>query len=205
MVPELEKLGHSTIRPSLPTDTPDASASAYARVIADSLPADASDVVVVAHSASGIFLPLVPTLRPVSRIVYLAAAIPQIGTSFLAQVRADPSVMNPAWLGKNPVSDDNVAREFLFHDCSDDVTRWALTTRSLMMAIRAMTEICPLTEWPRVAASYIVCADDRTIQPDWSRRAARERLNVDPIELPGGHCPYVSRPADLARVLTETL
>ena len=42
---------------------------------------------------------------------------------------------------------------------------------------------------PDVPCSSIVCADDRTISPAWSRRIARERLGVDPIELPGGTLP----------------
>jgi pimeloyl-ACP methyl ester carboxylesterase len=203
LVPELEKLGHSSVRPALPTDTRDASATSYARVIADSIPADATGVIVVAHSASCAFLPLVPELRPVSRIVFLAGVIPQIGTSILAQIQSDPSMLNPDWIGKNPIADDDVAREFLFHDCYEEATRWALTTRSLMMAVGALTELCPLEKWPACPSSYIVCADDRTVQPEWSRRAARERLGVEPIELPGGHCPYVSRPAELARVLVK--
>jgi pimeloyl-ACP methyl ester carboxylesterase len=68
-----------------------------------------------------------------------------------------------------------------------------------------MTETFPLAALPDVPSSYIVCADDRTISPAWSRRTARERLGVEAVELPGGHCPYLSRPAHLADVLTETL
>ncbi|MBZ5602777.1 MAG: alpha/beta hydrolase [Acidobacteriia bacterium] len=203
LVPELEKRGHAVIRPTLPADTRDASATHYARIIADSIPNDVHEAIVVAHSASCAFLPLVAEIRHVSRIVFLAGVIPQIGTSILGQIQADPTLMNPAWIGKNPVTDDDVAREFLFHDCSPEVQDWALTTRRLMFAVRAMTETCPLEKWPDVPASYIVCADDRTVQPEWSRRAARERLGIEAIELPGGHCPYVSRPAELARVLTE--
>jgi hypothetical protein len=33
-------------------------------------------------------------------------------------------------------------------------------------------------------------------------RAARERLGVEPVELAAGHCPHVSRPAELAALLT---
>lgn len=46
-----------------------------------------------------------------------------------------------------------------------------------------------------------VCADDRTITPAWQRKAARELLGVEPVELPGGHCPHVSRLESLAEVL----
>ena len=71
-----------------------------------------------------------------------------------------------------------------------------------MFAHEAVLEICPLETWPSVPSSYIVCAEDRTVRPEWRRRAASERLGVDPIELSGGHCPHVSRPRELAEVLS---
>jgi hypothetical protein len=48
-----------------------------------------------------------------------------------------------------------------------------------------------------------VAAKDRTIRPGWQRRMARERLGVEPIELPTGHCPNVSQPRRLAELLAE--
>ena len=110
-------------------------------------------------------------------------------------------MLNPDWLGRDPTTDEQAAREFLFHDCSPKTTAWALTTLRLMYARQALVEICPLTAWPAVPCSYMVCTDDRTITPQWSRRSARGRLGTDPIELPGGHCPQVSRPYELAQVL----
>lgn len=74
-----------------------------------------------------------------------------------------------------------------------------------MYAEQAMTEVCPLQAWPEVPSSYIVCTEDRTISSDWSRRASHDLLGVKAIELPGGHCPYLSRPANLADVLTSIL
>lgn len=201
LVRELEQRGHEAVRMNLPTDELEASATRYANVIADAIPAGRDDVIVVAHSASGLFLPLVPERKRVQRLVFLAAVIPQIGKSLLEQVTEDKSMFNPEWRGKDPTRDEHVAREFLFHDCSPELTTWALGTTRLMFARKAMREVCPLNVWPDVPSSYIVCADDRTIQPEWSRRAARERLGVHAIELPGGHCPHVSRPDQLARAL----
>ena len=183
----------------LPVDQPDASATVYAQRIADSLTSD--DAIVVAHSASGMFLPLVPSNRRVARLVFLAAVVPQIGKSVIDQVRSGPEMMNPAWIGTNPVSDDSVAMEFLFHDCSAEAARWGMKTRRLMMARQAILEVFPLDNWPVVPCSSIICAGDRTIRPTWSRRVARERLGVAPIEIEGGHCPHVSRPGVLAQVL----
>ena len=56
---------------------------------------DRGDVVVVAHSASGLFLPLVPGKCRVQRLVFLAAVIPQIGQSLLDQVNDDPQMLKP--------------------------------------------------------------------------------------------------------------
>jgi pimeloyl-ACP methyl ester carboxylesterase len=199
LVPKLRELGHEAILVDLPVDQPDASATVYAERIADSLTSDGA--IVVAHSASGVFLPLVPAMRRVARLVFLAAAVPQLGKSVIDQVRSDPEMMNPDWLGKNPVHDDAVAMKFLFHDCSPEAARWAMTTRRLMMARQAMIEVFPLDQWPDVPCSSIVCSGDRTIQPAWSRRVARERLGVEPVEIDGGHCPHVSRPSALAQAL----
>ncbi|HET7208037.1 MAG TPA: alpha/beta hydrolase [Terriglobales bacterium] len=201
LAPELEQLGHHTARTNLPANEPEASATHYADLIAAAIPRDSDDVVVVAHSASGLFLPLVPEQRQVRQLVFLAAVIPEIGKSMLDQVKAEADMLNPEWIGKDPTRDDALAMKFLFHDCSHEVAHWALGTRRLMYAKQAMTEVCPLKSWPQVPSAYVVCAEDRTVRPEWCRRAARTRLGVEPIELPGGHCPHVSRPKDLARVL----
>jgi pimeloyl-ACP methyl ester carboxylesterase len=38
---------------------------------------------------------------------------------------------------------------------------------------------------------------------EWQRKAARDLLGVEPVELPGGHCPHVSRPDALADALVR--
>jgi pimeloyl-ACP methyl ester carboxylesterase len=202
LIPELERRGHDIVRMNLPTNEPEASATRYAEVIAGSIPLDCDDAIIVAHSASGLFLPLVPQSRLVRRLVFMAAVIPQIGKSLRDQVNDEKNMFNPEWLGKDPTKDDALARKFLFHDCSPETTSWALSTMSLMFARQAILEVCPLITWPVVSSSYILCLDDKAIQPQWSRRAARERLGADSIELPGGHCPYISRPSELADVLS---
>lgn len=208
LIPELEKRGHQTMTVDLPTNARDASATHYADVIVQALEGiNHGDVVVVGHSASGMFIPFVAQLRPVRQLVFLAALIPQLGASIMDQFHADPGMFNPEWvaLEEDPSQNEAVAIKFLFHDCSPEVIQWALTTRILMYAEQAMTEVFPLQAWPEVLSSYIVCTEDRTISPDWSRRASHDLLGIKAIELPGGHCPYLSRPANLADVLTSIL
>lgn len=144
---------------------------------------------------------MVATHRKVSRMVFLAAAVPRIGISFLELLQASPEMLNPAWIGKDP-RNAAVADEFLLHDCPPDRQSWAHATIRVMHLRGVKTERYPLEQWPLAPASYIVCSDDRTIQPAWSRKVAREQLGVEAIELRAGHCPYISRAKELADLLT---
>lgn len=205
LVQELERHGHRVLTPALTVSRADECLDWHADTLAEALEGSGfhtPEVICVAHSASGMFLPLLAERQPIRRMVFLAAAVPRPGLSIRDQYRADSSMFNPAWVGKNPMEDD-VALEFLFHDCPPERLDWALSTRVLFYARRAIEEPCPLTAWPAVPAAYVVCAEDRTITPAWQRRAARDWLGVEPVELPGGHCPHVSRPVALSDLLVR--
>jgi pimeloyl-ACP methyl ester carboxylesterase len=202
LVPELERRGHRAACVNLPADEPEAGAARYAQTIVQTLHDSNEPPIMVAHSVSGIFLPLLPTYCPVSRMVFLAAFVPEIGKSPMEQLQASPKMFWPDWIGKDPTKDDAVAVHYLFHECDPETAAWALTTRSLMHARRVLTETCLLRSWPDTAASYILCREDRTLRPDFWREQVRKQLAIDPIELPGGHCPHVSRPGELADILS---
>lgn len=200
---ELERRGHRVLTPAFDLSRPDDPLAWHAGTIVDALERSGEkpeEVVCVAHSASGMYLPLIADRWRPRRMVFLAALIPRPGTSIVEQFRADPSMFNPEWVGQNP-TDDRVAVDFVFHDCPPERLEWALSTRIYFYARRALEEPCPLRTWPSIPSAYVACADDRTIAPAWQRRAAREWLNVEATVLPGGHCPHVSRPEELARVL----
>jgi pimeloyl-ACP methyl ester carboxylesterase len=205
LVDQLEGRGHRVLTPALDVTRADESLAWHTATLVEALDRSGvppSELVMLAHSAGGMYLPLVAERRRPRRMVFLAAAIPRPGVSLRQQFRADPSMMNPAWVGQNPM-DDKIALEFVFHDCPPERLEWALSTRVFFYARRAMDEPCPLRSWPAVPASYIVCAEDRTITPTWQRRAAREWLGISPVELPGGHSPHVSRPERLAELLDK--
>jgi pimeloyl-ACP methyl ester carboxylesterase len=63
----------------------------------------------------------------------------------------------------------------------------------------------PLERWPDVKTASVFATEDRALTPEWSRFVARERLGVEPIELPGSHSPFVSRPAALADALVRAI
>jgi hypothetical protein len=197
--------GHEVLTPGFQVTETDRGAQWHAEHLARQLResgAAPTDVVCVAHSAAGMFLPLLAGIWPPRSMIFLAALVPRPGVSIMDQFRADPSMFQPGWVGKDAMNDE-VALEFVYHDCPPERIAWALSTRVIFYAKRAMEEPCPLAAWPSIPSGYIVCADDRILNPAWQRRAAHEYLGVEPIELPGGHCPNVSRPGMLAAALEE--
>jgi hypothetical protein len=106
---ELGRRGQRTVLVELPVDRPELTGTDYARLVAQQLDAALAQdgiqqepVVVVAHSASGLLLPLVPSFHPVAHLVYLAAGVPQPGMTLDEQLQAEPDMLNPAWVDVDP-------------------------------------------------------------------------------------------------------
>ncbi len=55
--------------------------------------------------------------------------------------------------------------------------------------------------WPNVPITVIAGADDPFFPLDFRRRVARDRLNLEPVTIPGGHLVALSNPAGLAEQL----
>jgi len=205
--PELERLGHRVTTIDLPISDPTLGAQAYAQAVDDALD-PASEPVLVGHSMAGLVIPLVAVRRPVQRLVFVSAFLPSPGRSANDQRSTEridnqlaPKVAQWTDLGDNVwMVGPRTATELFYHDAPAAVARWA-TQRLRPQAFRVFEETTPLGAWPDVQSRSIVCRADRAINPVWVRAAARERLGVEPIELDGGHAPFLTRPADLARIL----
>ncbi|HEY7142136.1 MAG TPA: alpha/beta fold hydrolase [Methylomirabilota bacterium] len=209
LIPVLEALGHRAVAMDLPCEDPTAGVGRYAEVVDRAIPAT-TDLVLVGHSLAGLTIPLVAARRPVRRLVYLCAIVPELGRSLADQVAADPSLYhevvrtNPGRLtapdGATTLRDAAAARAIFYHDCTPEDVAWAFA-RLRPQAAAPRGEPCPLRAWPPGDTACILCREDHAISPAWSRRVARERLGVEPIELDGGHSPFISRPSVLAGVL----
>ncbi|MFN2518188.1 MAG: alpha/beta fold hydrolase [Jatrophihabitantaceae bacterium] len=213
LVPELATRGHRVITMDLPCDAAGATFETYADVVCGALAAHASDdVVVVGHSLAGLTIPLVAARRPVSRLVYLCALVPSPGRSFVDQLSdEDDDMLDQRYLAglsqpdaerRRAWVDEVLAREVLFADCDAQTSRAAFE-RLRPQSPAPYARACALDELPPAASTYIVCSADRLVNPAWSRRAARQRLDADLVELPGSHSPFLSRPAELAGILHE--
>jgi pimeloyl-ACP methyl ester carboxylesterase len=210
LVPPLVARGHRVVAVDLPCEDPDTGCVGYAGVVDATLPRG-DDLVLVGHSLGGLTIPLVAARRPVRALVFLCAVLPAFGESIEERLARDGSMYAPGYAahaGRVRHPDGSTswteagAIEVFYHDCGPADAR-AAVARLRRQSAAPRRERCPLTAWPPGRRVAIVCREDRAISVDWARRAARERLGVEPIELPGGHSPFLSRPAELAALLDE--
>ncbi len=208
---ELESRGHRVVAPDLPCDDPAAGAIRYAEVVLSAL-AGSEPPVLVGHSLAGLTVPLVAVQRPVKHLVYLCAFVPQPGRAMVDWMpeETDMSVPNDADIW--PVTDDDglmtwppaKAIAALYPDCDPDIAAWA-AGRLRRQSLTPHREPCPLDRLPDVPVSMVYGEDDLDASPAWLQRVARQRLGIEARGLPGGHSPFLARPAALADLLEDAI
>jgi hypothetical protein len=204
-VPELERRGLAAVAPDLPCDDPEAGVAAYAAAVEGAI-ASADDVMIVGHSLGCLTIPVVTSHRPVRRMVFLCSVPtgpgPPVADGLEGMVTpefaAAPRFHDPD--GTEMLS-NAAAKELFFHDCDDGDAWWAVA-HLRPQARRPLAEPAPLDAWPGAPQSVVLATDDRVVRWEWALPAARARLRgAEPHLLPGGHSPFLSRPALLADVL----
>jgi Alpha/beta hydrolase family len=192
----LEVMGHSTITPELPLHDPKAGYERRAQAAIEALAGADGEVVVVTHSQSSGLGALVAAARPVSMLVYLC---PRMGgvelpddapAPFREGLRFPPALPDgtSAW-------DPDSACQVMYPRLAPE------RASALVRHLRPMAmppDDYPLEEHPDVRTALIYAADDEFFEPAFERFVAREVLEVDPIEIPGGHFPMAEDPEGLA-------
>lgn len=207
VTPLLTAAGHQVVTPELPFEDAQAGALTWANTVIREMDAAGAgaEIILVGHSMAGLTLPVVATLRRVTRMIFLGAVVPVPGRSFIDAIADEPrALIFPRELGESDATALGAswesARAGFYHDCSEPVARQAYS-RLRPMSLVANTERCPVDQWPDVPSSYIVMTEDHAVDPQWSRWVARGRLGADLHELPGSHSPFLSRPSELASLL----
>jgi pimeloyl-ACP methyl ester carboxylesterase len=207
VVGPLRERGHEVVVPDLPSEDTEFGLDDYADTIDRAL-GDAQDVVLVPHSLGGLVGPVVAARRPLRALVYVAGLIPQPGMSFSDQLGAEPERVllfeggrAIDELGRSHWPDPEATARIMYPDLDPEDARWAVE-RLRPQAQRSQNEPSPAPP-AGLRVESIVGTKDRVVSPDWSRRAARERLGVEPIELPTGHFPMITHPELLAAELAK--
>ena len=190
---ELRDRGHELVAIDLPEDDT-ADLWTYADALVDSV-AGRDEVVVVGHSFGGFTAPLVCARRSVDLLVMLTAMIPSPG-----EPPADWWANTGHAAGRRAAGlddgDDEVAT--YYQDVRPELAAEALRRARNHPSERAYAQPWPLDAWPDVPTHFLLCRDDRFFPADWMRGVVGDRLGITPDEIDSGHCPMLSRPAELA-------
>ena len=186
---ELRERGHDVVAVDLPADDESAGLSEYTDTAVEAI-GDRRDLIVVAHSLGGFTAPLVCARMPVDLLVLVAGMVPAPGE------KGEDWWTNTGYA--TPPGDyggDEIA--LYLHDVPPDLAAEALA-KGIDQTMTPMREPWPLDAWPDVPTRYLLCRDDRVFPSAWVRRMVRDRLGIEADEIDGGHCVYLSRPAELA-------
>ena len=206
---ELRAAGHDSVAPDLPCDDVAAGWSEYASSAISAIPTDCDELIVVGHSLAGGLLPIIATDRPVKRLVLLCSAPPEPRQSLDDSLAGLSDLTDPRALTFRDTVDSagryvwprlDAATFAMYADCDAESARWAY--RNLRaQATRPFTEPLPVDAWPDVPMTFIVCAEDRMGRAGPLGNLSRQRFGLEAVVLPGGHSPFLSRPAELTRAL----
>lgn len=208
-MPELDARGHASIVMDLPIEDGSATFADYARVVSEAAADVDDDVVLVGHSLGSMVLPLVAATRPTAAMVFLCGLVPNLGGSPWDDA---PQMEEPGTFdglvangdGSTSWSTLEAATRAFYDDCRPDDARRAYE-RLRSQNPTSLWGRYPLDEWPPAPRIAIIGAADRAVTSAYSRAVCPRRLGVDPVELPGGHSPFLARPATLADALVSTL
>ena len=211
VIMELTRRGHVVVAPDLPVDDDSAGAQEWAQVAIDAIeqaadPNAPKDVVIVAHSISGLCAPVIATRYPLRQMVFVGGLLPVPGQSFVEHLAANPDAISfpaPQEHGAGPfgLTWESV-RDGFYPDCPESLARRAFDELR-HQSFTVFTERCPIDRWPDTPSTYVLMRQDRAVAQSWARRNAVDRIGATVVELAGGHSPFFSRPVELSAVLAE--
>jgi pimeloyl-ACP methyl ester carboxylesterase len=137
-------------------------------------------------------------------LVYLAAFVLDVGESAAGLGGASTQLqdaINPEPDGSTSLHPDRAAAT-LYGDCSEPLAAWAVGL------LRAQASGCgrgipERHSWKHTPSTYVVCAQDRAIDPGLQREMASRCTNVR--EWQTGHSPFVGQPDLIIELLQELL
>ncbi len=221
MVPQLEGLGHEVLAIDLPgsgermeEEANHASwRAAFREVVED------GDVL-VGHSQGGFAISLAADELPekVGRLVYLSAAVPIEGEAMGAATSGSTECW-PATIGlpmedfmslvdvpgQGPcvsITNPEAANKLFYHDCVPGDQAWAFSHLTPLPLGPTLEPFVLSRFWAaRIPRNYILCTDDHshTVASD---NEFMRRLGLSTcVSILSSHSPFISRPAETARVL----
>ena len=190
---ELRARGHRTVAPDLPAGDDSLTLNDYADAVAEAV-GDHRDLIVVAQSFGAFTAPLVADRLPTDVLVLVAGMIPTPGEA------PKDWWENTGYPGSAAGLD---TYQTYYHDVPRKLADEAMSKERAHPSETAYNQPWPLVRWPDVPTKFVLCSEDRFFPPEFFRRLVPERLGIAPDEIPAGHCVALSRPKELADLLTS--
>lgn len=162
-------------------------------------------VVLVGHSYGGVVITEAGNDPKVSSLAYIAAFAPDAGESVETLIaNPPPGAPVPPIL---PPQDgflllDNAKFADSFAADVDPSTARFMADSQVPWGVEALAGKVTVPAWKSKPSFYLVAADDHMIPPP-AQRAMAERAGAKVTETAGSHAVYVSKPAEIARLIEQ--
>jgi pimeloyl-ACP methyl ester carboxylesterase len=160
--------------------------------------------ILVAHSYGGMVASQAGEHPAVRGLVYVTSFLPAVGESLATlSSGADPVPVTPHADGSVSVNDDDRASfdaRFL-HDVTDPDLVSGAHDRLCAQSSAVFGAEATTAAWERIPSTYLVCAEERSTDPDLQRAQAARATTIR--ELPAAHFPMLSRPDLVAAYIEE--
>ena len=162
-------------------------------------------IVLVGHSYGGVVITVAGNDPRVVSLAYIAAFAPDAGESVETLIAnpppgaAVPPILPPQdgflMLDKAKFADSFAA------DVDPSTARF-MADSQVPWGVEALAGKVTVPAWKSKPSFYLVASDDRMIPPP-AQRAMAERAGAKMTETSGSHAVYVSKPAEIARLIKQ--
>jgi pimeloyl-ACP methyl ester carboxylesterase len=168
------------------------------------LSAQKGPTVLVGHSYGGAVITGAATATPqVKALVYITAFGLDQGESLDSLSKQGPpspgsTAIAPDENGFLWINREKFHKSFCGDVTNDEAAIMAAVQKPLSIA--AFTEAESVPAWKTIPSWFLVCTDDQMIPPPAQQFLAK-RMNATVRSVPSSHCPFMSRPEDVADII----
>jgi pimeloyl-ACP methyl ester carboxylesterase len=177
---------------------------AYADAVVDAIDGR-TDVALVAQSMGAFTVPLVWQRVPIRFAMFVNAMIPRPGETpgeWWENVGSEHARRAAAVRGGYSAEFD--VPTYFMHDVPDGLVS-EMQELAAGQLDESFEDVCTFDAWPSVPIHVVAGRDDRFFPLEFQQRVARDRLDIDPVVVPGGHLAALSHPDELAAVIAGYL